>query len=135
MNITKQGPYDIIFASAIFEHLIHSEIVLRKLSLLLRKDGFFVITLPNIAHYTARLSILRGHFDYQNGGIFDKTHLHFYTLKTAREFLKKNNLTMVKEDYEFFGPRPLSFLFKYFPNIFAYQFVFKAVPKVRKNIP
>lgn len=126
IQIQKNGPYDTIFASAIFEHLVDPDGIIKKLSRMLTKNGFFVVTLPNITHYTARLSILQGNFEYTNGGIFDKTHLHFYTLKTAREFLEKNNLKIIKEEIEFFGPRPFSFLFKFLPNLFAYQVVFKA---------
>lgn len=127
-QITKNGPYDLVFTSAILEHLVNPQKAVLKLSKLLKKSGSFIITLPNIAHWTARKSILFGSFDYQNSGLFDKTHLHFYTLKSARDFLKKCNLNILKEDYEFFGPKFLSPLFRLFPNLFAYQFVFKAKP-------
>lgn len=128
-KIKTHGPYDIIFASAVFEHLLNPNLTIQKLSNLLAKNGFFIITLPNIAHYTARLSHLRGNFQYTDSGIFDKTHLHFYTQKTSRELLEKNNLKIVDEDFEFFGPRPLSLFFKYLPNLFAYQFIYKSIPK------
>lgn len=128
-QIEQRGPYNIIFASAVFEHLVDPSFVIQKLSQVIAKNGFFIITLPNIAHYTVRFSLLTGHFDYTDSGILDRTHLHFYTQETARALFKNNGLTIVHEDIELFGPKPLSFLFKLCPGFFGYQFVFKAVPK------
>jgi len=36
----------------------------------------------------------------------DKTHLHLYTFKSARELVLRNNLKIIKEldDASFFGP-------------------------------
>lgn len=141
-RITKLGLYDIIFASAILEHLINPENIVLKLSKLLKKDGYMIIILPNIAHWTARLSVMLGKFDYQDSGIFDRTHLHFYTIKTAVEFLKKSNLTIEVYDYELtefpivhrifkLFPNGKKFQYKFyrlFPSFFAYQMVFKVRP-------
>ena len=126
LQIKKEGPYDVVFASAILEHLVYPKKILKKLTPLLKKSGYFVITLPNIAHYTARFSILAGNFNYQDAGLFDKTHLHFYTLSTARELLTAVGLKITQEDYEFFGPKPLSILFRHLPTLFAYQIVLEA---------
>lgn len=128
-QIKKHAPFNLIFTSAILEHLKNPQYVLSELKPYLSKNGFFVITLPNIAHWTARLSIISGNFTYQDAGIFDKTHLHFYTLKSAREFLLKSGLQIIDEKYEFFVPRPLHFIAPIFPNLFAYQIIFLAKPK------
>ncbi len=126
-QIQAQAKYDVIFASAIFEHLIDPQKVIKKLIPLLKKDGLMVVTLPNIAHFSIRLSILMGKFDYQKSGILDATHLHFYTLKTAQELLEKNALQIKEKRFEFFGPKLLSPLFALFPSLFVYQVVFKVV--------
>ncbi|MBI2595315.1 class I SAM-dependent methyltransferase [Candidatus Daviesbacteria bacterium] len=141
-KIKNLGPYDIVFASSIFEHLVNPQYTAIKLSKLLKKNGFMIITLPNIGHWTARLSILLGKFDYQDSGIFDRTHLHFYTIKTAREFFKESNLTIKEYDYELTefpilhrlfkllpGGSLLQFKFyRFFPAFFAYQMMFKVNP-------
>lgn len=125
-KIKQAGPYDIIFASAILEHLVAPDKFLQFLKPQLRQNGYFIITLPNITHWTARLKILRGRFDYEQAGLFDSTHLHFYSLKTATALLTQNDLIINHIQYEYFGPRFLTPFFSYLPNLFAYQFLFRA---------
>jgi hypothetical protein len=47
-----------------------------------------VVSIPNITVWHARALIALGHFDYTPGGIFDRTHLRFFTFKTARSLLE-----------------------------------------------
>ena len=81
--------YDIIVAADILEHLIDPEYVLSKLKTHLKKGGLLVVSLPNVANAYVRFSLLFGSFNYHSKGLLDKTHLHFYTIKTAAEMLTK----------------------------------------------
>ncbi len=81
--------YDIIVAADILEHLVDPEYVLSKLKTNLKKDGLLVVSLPNVANAYVRFSLLFGRFNYHSKGLLDKTHLHFYTLKTASAMLAK----------------------------------------------
>ena len=56
------------------------------------------MALPNIAHYSQRVSFLRGRFSYTETGPLDRTHLRFYTFWTAIEFLQKHGFTLVVAD-------------------------------------
>jgi hypothetical protein len=44
-----------------------------------------------------RLMLLFGHFDYTDRGILDRTHLHWYTRKTARQLLINTGYRVVSE--------------------------------------
>ena len=47
--------------------------------------------MPNIASWVARKQLFfKGDFEYQESGLLDKTHLHFYTIKTLPKFLLEN---------------------------------------------
>lgn len=81
--------YDIIVAADVLEHLLDPEIVLSRLKAHLNKGGLLVVSLPNVANIYVRLSLLFGRFRYHTKGILDKSHLHFYTLDTARMMLRK----------------------------------------------
>lgn len=81
--------YDIIVAADILEHLVDPEYVLSKLKTYLKKDGLLVVSLPNVANIYVRMSLLFGRFNYHSKGLLDKTHLHFYTIKTASDMLAK----------------------------------------------
>lgn len=136
-KIKNYAPYDVIFASAILEHLENPQLVVKSLKSLLKLNGFFIITLPNIAYWQIRINLLFGKFDYQNSGILDKTHLKFFTLKTAQEFIVKDCKLQLTNIYFELPHLPVVhhlsklelFLQKKFPGLFAYQFLLKARPK------
>jgi len=142
-KILEQGKFDVIFASAILEHLKHPQIALKQITKSLKKDCIIIISLPNTAHWSIRLNLLFGNFKYTKSGILDKTHLKFFTVRTALNFLKKDcSLKIEAIDYDFPKVPILSkvikfFLtskgqqkiFKLFPNLFAYQILIVAKPK------
>lgn len=83
------GPYDVLLAAAVLEHLKYPERLLRDAKALLKPDAQMIVSLPNIAHWGVRLRLLRGTFDYADYGIMDRTHLHFYTVSTGRALLEE----------------------------------------------
>lgn len=80
---------DIIICADVLEHLRDPWTVLAWLRTLLSPDGRAVISVPNIAHWTARRALLRGRFDYTNYGLFDRTHLRFFTRASAAELARR----------------------------------------------
>ena len=54
------------------------------------------MSLPNVANISVRLALLFGRFNYTERGILDRTHLHFYTRKTARALLEENGWEIVE---------------------------------------
>jgi methionine biosynthesis protein MetW len=90
----SSAPYDVLFAAAVLEHLKHAEAVLRTARTLLKPSATVIISLPNIAHWTVRVKLLLGRFDYQEYGIMDKTHVHLYTLATGRALLERTGYTV-----------------------------------------
>jgi len=53
-----------------------------------------IISVPNVANLYIRLSLLFGRFEYQDNGILDKSHLCFFTLRSARRFCKQGGITL-----------------------------------------
>lgn len=84
-----EGQFDVIVFADILEHLARPETVFRHFTGLLRPGGLVVISVPNVAHWYMRLSLLCGRFDYRESGILDRTHLRFFTLRTVRRFLEE----------------------------------------------
>lgn len=104
LNTTKiiklTSKFDVMVFGDVLEHLINPGKVLKfMVNNYLKKGGKVIISLPNVANFTVRLSLILGNFDYQESGILDRTHLHLYTLKTARLFLKDSGLEIVKEKF------------------------------------
>ncbi len=85
-------PFDVMVFGDVLEHLKNPLSVLRQLTASLHEDGAAIVSLPNVANIYVRLSLLLGRFDYQDRGILDRTHLHFFTRKSFREFLEDAGL-------------------------------------------
>lgn len=82
------APYDVLLAAAVLEHLKHPQRLLEQARALLKPGARVIVSLPNVAHWSIRLQLLRGRFDYQDYGVMDRTHLHLYTLDTGRALLE-----------------------------------------------
>lgn len=82
--------FDVMIFSDVLEHLRKPDIVLSRFRDYLSDDGYAVIAIPNIAFLSTRLSLLLGKFRYTEIGILDRTHLRFFTLRTAKELVEKS---------------------------------------------
>lgn len=79
--------FDVIILGDVLEHINNPEEALKHFSSYLQSDGYFIISVPNIANWLIRLKLLFGKFDYTESGIMDDTHIRFYTVKTTRELI------------------------------------------------
>lgn len=92
--------FDCIIAADVLEHLISPEKLLAKLHRYLTKNGCVVISLPNIRHHSALIAIYGGgQFPRRDRGIFDRTHLHWFTLRDAKTMLRNAGFETEKENY------------------------------------
>jgi 2-polyprenyl-3-methyl-5-hydroxy-6-metoxy-1,4-benzoquinol methylase len=99
--------FDIVVFADILEHLRDPSVVLKHfINTSLKKGGTVLISLPNVAHYSVRASLLFGGFVYTDSGILDKGHLHLYTLLTAKRFVESAGLKVrsVHFSSNIFGP-------------------------------
>jgi len=102
--LTTRAPFDAVVAGDVLEHLRDPWAALAFLASLLRPGGRAVVSVPNIAHWTGRRALLRGRFPYAEHGLFDRTHLRFFTRTGARELVASADLRVVAER---FAPAPL----------------------------
>ena len=93
------GTYDTLIAADVLEHLVDPWTALRHYAHLLEPGATAVISLPNVAHWSTYASLARGTWPRKPEGIFDATHLRWFTLKDARALLEQAGLrphTVVK---------------------------------------
>lgn len=102
------GGVDVVVCADVLEHLRDPWSTLAWLRTLLRPGGggVAVISVPNIAHWTARRALLRGHFAYADFGLFDRTHLRFFTRASAGELARRAGFA-VREERPVPAPLPL----------------------------
>lgn len=121
--------FDVVLASALVQHLVTPQDSLRVWKKFLKKDGVLIITCSNIVHWTTRLQILRGKFEYQEYGLLDNTHLKFFTPQTFKALVESADYIIEHFSIDAVGggkPKISRFLSHFFPGLFTYQMVIKA---------
>jgi 2-polyprenyl-3-methyl-5-hydroxy-6-metoxy-1,4-benzoquinol methylase len=135
--------FDRVLLLDVLEHLRHPEQILRQSHEVLKREGLLIVSVPNIANIYIRLTLLLGRFDYSERGLLDKTHLRFFTRKTARKLLESNGYSILEEQQTVIplelvlGWSPDNVVMKalnrllaavtwLFPGLFGYQIMFVA---------
>jgi SAM-dependent methyltransferase len=74
-----RGQFDYIICADVLEHLRAPLELLKECRARLAPGGTLVGSLPNSGHFYFRWNVLLGRFPQHQRGLFDSTHLHFYT--------------------------------------------------------
>jgi 2-polyprenyl-3-methyl-5-hydroxy-6-metoxy-1,4-benzoquinol methylase len=131
----EEAYFDAILLSDVLEHVRNPLRVLQVLQVYLKDDGMMYVGIPNVANWKVRLKLLMGRFEYEELGILDRTHLRFFTLKTARELMDNTRLEIVKFDVSCGVPlaprtgRIGYVISRLLPTLFALQFLIVARKK------
>jgi 2-polyprenyl-3-methyl-5-hydroxy-6-metoxy-1,4-benzoquinol methylase len=112
--------FDCVLLLDVLQHPLRPGQLLAEAKSALNPNGFLVVSRPNVAHFTVRLALLFGQFNYAERGILDRTHLRFCTRKTTR--LRAVNAMQ----------GALTILL---PGPMGYQFVFAARPRTSNRRP
>lgn len=91
--------WDRVLLLDVLEHLDDPVALLWALPRWLAPGGRVVVSLPNAAHASVRLELLRGSFAPEEAGLLDGTHLHFLTRAGALERIGAAGLVPVWEGY------------------------------------
>ncbi len=84
--------YDVVLLIDVVEHFADPLEALALATDRLAPGGRILLFLPNSAHWTFRWKILRGDWRYQRWGLFDRTHLRFFDLRTANRLVRDAGL-------------------------------------------
>jgi methionine biosynthesis protein MetW len=79
--------FDAVILADILEHLQQPEDLLQEVHRVLTDDGVLVVSLPNVGHWSVIQQLLQGEFRMEEAGILDRTHLRFYTRRSAERLL------------------------------------------------
>jgi len=93
-DFAKLGQYDLIVANDVLEHLVDPWSVVRSLKKHLTEDGVFMTSIPNVQYHKVLTGLLKGRWEYTEAGILDRTHLRFFTRKSAIELFTENGYTI-----------------------------------------
>jgi SAM-dependent methyltransferase len=141
----KQERFDLVLALDVLEHLPTPDAMMLRLRDRLADGGTIIISVPNVAHYSVAWPLFfLGRFNYQDSGPLDRTHLRFFTERTARQMLEDAGLEIVGKTYNWGYPSPfapfgvlnrkwlwysrkaMGYLLVWPRRIFKYQFIIAA---------
>jgi len=146
LNAGTLGKFDIIIFADILEHLENPGLALKKASSLLKPNGFIIVSLPNVAHWTIRIDLLFGRFNYTATGLLDATHLRFFTYKSMKRLFDLTGFQVLSTQFSLGSTLPiysrfpwnlmprnylrrlLHLLVHLFPKLVGCQFLVKARP-------
>jgi len=92
--------FDWLLAADVLEHMRDSEEALKFYAQFLKRDGYLVLSLPNVAVWDNRLRLLFGRFNYTDSGVLDRTHLRFFTFRTAKQLVIDAGFTPLRVTWE-----------------------------------
>ncbi|MES2464453.1 MAG: class I SAM-dependent methyltransferase [Armatimonadota bacterium] len=136
----QPGSFDYILFGDVLEHLNQPEKALEIVTPLLKPEGHILICVPSIVHWSIRMRVLKGQFEYTETGPLDRTHVRFFTPKSARDLMAATNLRIVRQGGVVWLPSvvyKLSKSLRYrleraagaaFPNLMYGQVLLDAVP-------
>lgn len=84
--------FDFIIFSDVLEHVVDPLEVLKSYRNFLSEKGKVIISLPNLGNWESRLRLMMGQFNYSDSGVMDRTHLRFFTFRTAKLLVKESDL-------------------------------------------
>jgi methionine biosynthesis protein MetW len=126
--------FDVVLFVDVLEHLRAPEPVLRQAL----AAGTAIVSIPNIAHWTARRTLLAGRFPREDFGLFDRTHLRWFTRESAHQLAADAGFRVVDERFAD-APLPLEShvgglsklrptALRVAPELFALQVVLSLAP-------
>ena len=91
--------FDVLIFADVLEHMAWPVGVLRSCLRWLAPNGTVIISLPNVGLWSVRLAHLLGRWEYEETGVLDRTHLRFFTRKSARWLLGECGLSPIATTY------------------------------------
>jgi 2-polyprenyl-3-methyl-5-hydroxy-6-metoxy-1,4-benzoquinol methylase len=132
------GSFDCLVYSDVLEHLPDPWAVLARHRPLAARGATLIVSLPNVQFVGVVLGLLRGRWEYRARGVLDRTHLRFFTRRSAYALIMGagSRVTAVHRNFRWFD-NPASRLHRYarlvaplpwVRDLFTYQYIFIASP-------
>lgn len=90
--------FDYVLFADVLEHLSDPLAVIKKAETLLKLDGAFLVSLPNIGHNDIAIKLLGGNWDYTSLGLLDNTHIHFWGINNLDGFFAQAGMHITVKD-------------------------------------
>ncbi len=90
----QPASFDALILSEVLEHLVDPRATMKRLAPLVRPDGLVLASSPNISHWRVLRELVTGHFPEADKGVFDRTHLRWFTPETFAAMFEAAGFTV-----------------------------------------
>lgn len=90
------GPFEVVVAGDVLEHVIDPASLLRGLGERLSADGEVFVSVPNFGHWYPRGRAASGTFDYDSRGPLDEGHVRFFTRRSFERLIASSGMRIVE---------------------------------------
>lgn len=130
--------FDYIICGDILEHLLDVESILKIFQEKLKPKGKIIISVPNIQHIETFVQLyFHGYWPRNERGIFDKTHVTWFTKKNLYEFIENAGLRVISYKPKYRGRDDVKSLLSKIQSALRIKFkyfVFQHVVVCEKNV-
>lgn len=93
-ELPELDSFGYIICGDVIEHVRNPDRLLKWLRGRLEPMGTMIASLPNSGHFYFRGTVLCGRFPEHEKGLFDRTHLHFYTLAGWKRLFERTGYVL-----------------------------------------
>ncbi|QNI78248.1 S-adenosyl-L-methionine-dependent methyltransferase [Synechococcus sp. RS9909] len=138
IGLVRDYSPDLVLMLDVLEHMSDPKISLQEIAQNTTDSCVYVVSLPNVSHYTVLMPLLlKDHFYYDPmGGILDSTHLRFFTYSSMLDLFNECNLSVANYSFNSLIPRilmPISPVISRLPQFIRRFFVTQYIFLLRKN--
>lgn len=103
IDLTKKvnnNKFDLILALDFIEHIDDTEKVMNIIKSISKKNTYLVISVPNVKNFRIPFNIyFKNSFPRKDSGIFDKTHLRWFTKQDIKNLINLNHFKFIDSSY------------------------------------
>lgn len=97
-------PLDCLIYGDVLEHLRDPWATLRRHAALLHDEGVLLACVPNVQHWSVLANLLQGRWPVAEEGLFDRTHLRWFTRESLKELVASCGLQLQELTPRIFQP-------------------------------
>jgi SAM-dependent methyltransferase len=98
------GSMDHVIFGDVLEHLYDPQAALTQAATRLAPNGSALVCIPNVQHWSVFVQLVSGSWPQTDAGLFDKTHIRWFTLTDMIRLVEAAGLTVERIEERIFAP-------------------------------